>query len=143
MDKEQHLTLPCDVADVPRLAAFIDQICEEAGIGMSTAMEVNLAVEEAVVNVMSYAYPNGIKGAVDIDALVTDDELKFVISDKGTPFDPTQQAEVDTSLSAEERTIGGLGIHLIRQIMDTIHYEHTDDRNVLTLSKKLTKNIAL
>jgi anti-sigma regulatory factor (Ser/Thr protein kinase) len=131
------------VQTVPQLNIFVDEACEAAELDMSTTIKMNLAIEEAVVNVMSYAYPNGIKGAVDIDALVTDDELKFVISDKGTPFDPTQQAEVDTSLSAEERTIGGLGIHLIRQIMDTIHYEHTDDRNVLTLSKKLTKNIAL
>jgi anti-sigma regulatory factor (Ser/Thr protein kinase) len=141
--KQIHITLPNDVQTVPQLNIFVDEACEAAELDMSTTIKMNLAIEEAVVNVMSYAYPNGIKGAVDIDALVTDDELKFVISDKGTPFDPTQQAEVDTSLSAEERTIGGLGIHLIRQIMDTIHYEHTDDRNVLTLSKKLTKNIAL
>lgn len=141
--KQIHITLPNDVQTVPQLNIFVDEACEAAELDMSTTIKMNLAIEEAVVNVMSYAYPNGMKGAVDIDALVTDDELKFVISDKGTPFDPTQQAEVDTSLSAEERTIGGLGIHLIRQIMDTIHYEHTDDRNVLTLSKKLTKNIAL
>lgn len=141
--KQIHITLPNDVQTVPQLNIFVDEACDAAELDMSTTIKMNLAIEEAVVNVMSYAYPNGIKGAVDIDALVTDDELKFVISDKGTPFDPTQQAEVDTSLSAEERTIGGLGIHLIRQIMDTIHYEHTDDRNVLTLSKKLTKNIAL
>lgn len=141
--KQIHITLPNDVQTVPQLNIFVDEACEAAELDMSTTIKMNLAIEEAVVNVMSYAYPNGIKGAVDIDALVTDDELKFVISDKGTPFDPTQQAEVDTSLSAEERTIGGLGIHLIRQIMDTIHYEHTDDRNMLTLSKKLTKNIAL
>ena len=141
--KQIHITLPNDVQTVPQLNIFVDEACEAAELDMSTTIKMNLAIEEAVVNVMSYAYPNGIKGAVNIDALVTDDELKFVISDKGTPFDPTQQAEVDTSLSAEERTIGGLGIHLIRQIMDTIHYEHTDDRNVLTLSKKLTKNIAL
>lgn len=141
--KQIHITLPNDVQTVPQLNIFVDEACEAAELDMSTTIKMNLAIEEAVVNVMSYAYPNGTKGAVDIDALVTDDELKFVISDKGTPFDPTQQAEVDTSLSAEERTIGGLGIHLIRQIMDTIHYEHTDDRNVLTLSKKLTKNIAL
>jgi len=141
--KQIHITLPNDVQTVPQLNIFVDEACEAAELDMSTTIKMNLAIEEAVVNVMSYAYPNGIKGAVDIDAQVTDDELKFVISDKGTPFDPTQQAEVDTSLSAEERTIGGLGIHLIRQIMDTIHYEHTDDRNVLTLSKKLTKNIAL
>ena len=141
--KQIHITLPNDVQTVPQLNIFVDEACEAAELDMSTTIKMNLAIEEAVVNVMSYAYPNGIKGSVDIDGLVTDDELKFVISDKGTPFDPTQQAEVDTSLSAEERTIGGLGIHLIRQIMDTIHYEHTDDRNVLTLSKKLTKNIAL
>lgn len=141
--KQIHITLPNDVQTVPQLNIFVDEACEAAELDMSTTIKMNLAIEEAVVNVMSYAYPNGIKGAVDIDAQVTDDELKFVISDKGTPFDPTQQAEVDTSLSAEERTIGGLGIHLIRQIMDTIHYEHTDDRNVLTLSKRLTKNIAL
>ena len=141
--KQIHITLPNDVQTVPQLNIFVDEACEAAELDMSTTIKMNLAIEEAVVNVMSYAYPNDIKGAVDIDALVTDDELKFVISDKGTPFDPTQQAEVDTSLSAEERTIGGLGIHLIRQIMDTIHYEHTDDRNVLTLSKTLTKNIAL
>ena len=66
--------------------------------------------------------------------------LKFVISDSGTPFDPTAKAEVDTTLSAEERGIGGLGIHLIRQIMDTINYERVDGKNVLTLRKKLTKN---
>ena len=117
--KQIHITLPNDVQTVPQLNIFVDEACEAAELDMSTTIKMNLAIEEAVVNVMSYAYPNGIKGAVDIDALVTDDELKFVISDKGTPFDPTQQAEVDTSLSAEERTIGGLGIHLIPSITST------------------------
>ena len=77
---------------------------------------------------------------VDIEAQINDERLKFVISDSGTPFDPTAKAEVDTTLSAEERGIGGLGIHLIRQIMDTINYERVDGKNVLTLRKKLTKN---
>jgi anti-sigma regulatory factor (Ser/Thr protein kinase) len=76
---------------------------------------------------------------VDIDAQINDVRLKFVISDSGTPFDPTAKAEVDTTLSAEERGIGGLGIHLIRQIMDTINYERVDGKNVLTLRKNLTK----
>jgi sigma-B regulation protein RsbU (phosphoserine phosphatase) len=89
---------------------------------------------------MNYAYPSGTTGNVDIDAQLNDERLKFVISDKGTPFDPTAKAEVDTTLTAEERGIGGLGIHLIRQIMDTINYERVDGKNVLTLRKKLTKN---
>ena len=63
--------------------------------------------------------------------------LQFVISDSGAPFDPTARAEVDTTLSAEERGIGGLGIHIVRQIMDSIDYKRVDGRNVLTLGKKL------
>ena len=120
---------------------FVDEVCENVGFDMSTTFKLNLAIEEAVVNVMSYAYPAGTKGDVDIDAEADDEQLKFVISDSGTPFDPTQKGEVDTTLSAEERGIGGLGIHLIRQIMDTINYERLDGKNVLTLHKKLTKNL--
>ena len=62
-----------------------------------------------------------------------------MISDHGIPFDPTQSPEADISLSAEERAIGGLGIHLVRQIMDEIHYERKDDMNVLTLVKLLNR----
>ena len=138
MRYQNHLTLPNDVQEVPQLNAFVDEVCEAAGLDMSTTMKINLAIEEAVVNVMNYAYPNG-KGDVDIDAQINDEHLKFVIIDSGTPFDPTVKAEVDTTLSAEQRSIGGLGIHLIRQIMDTINYERVDNKNLLTLSKNITK----
>ena len=137
---QRQITLPNDVQEVPQLNVFVDEVCEQAGFDMSTTMKLNLAIEEAVVNVMNYAYPAGEKGDVDIEAMINDEYLVFVISDSGTPFDPTAKAEVDTTLSAEERGIGGLGIHLIRQIMDTINYERVDGKNVLTLRKKLTKN---
>ena len=64
----------------------------------------------------------------------------IVITDTGKPFDPTARPEVDTTLSAEDRSIGGLGIHLIRQIMDRINYERSDEHNILTLIKKISKN---
>ena len=99
-------------------------------------MKLNLAIEEAVVNVMDYAYPPDTTGTVTIDAQANKEWLKFIISDNGTPFDPTQKKEVDTTLSAEERSIGGLGIHLVRQIMDSINYERINNTNVLTLMKK-------
>lgn len=137
---QSHITLPNDVQAVPQLNGFVDEVCEQASFDMSTTMKLNLAIEEAVVNVMNYAYPAGVKGDVDIEAQINDERLKFVISDSGTPFDPTAKAEVDTTQSAEERGIGGLGIHLIRQIMDTINYERVEGKNVLTLRKKLTKN---
>ena len=137
MQFQRHITLPNDVQATTELGMFVDEVCENVGFDMSTTLKLNLAIEEAVVNVMNYAYPAGTKGDVDIDAEANDELLKFVISDSGTPFDPTTKGEVDTTLSAEERGIGGLGIHLIRQIMDTINYERVDGKNVLTLSKKL------
>ena len=137
MKLQRSITLPNDIEEVPQLAAFVDEVCEIVGFDMSTTMSLNLALEEAVVNVMSYAYPSGTTGNVNIEAMANDKRLKFVISDWGTPFDPTAEKEVDTTLSAEERPIGGLGIHLVRQIMDSINYERIDGMNVLTLRKKL------
>ena len=100
-------------------------------------MSLNLALEEAVVNVMNYAYPKGTVGTVTIDAEASDERLKFVITDTGQPFDPTAQADADVTLSIEERPIGGLGIFLVRQIMDTVAYQRLNGVNQLTLLKMM------
>lgn len=133
---QRSITLPNNVQEVPRLAEFIDEVCECLEFDMTLTMQLNLAIEEAVVNVMDYAYPVGTVGDVNIDVLADDEQVKFIISDSGTPFDPTAKDDVDTTLSVEERRIGGLGIHLVRQLMDTIEYARTDGKNILTLCKK-------
>lgn len=136
----QHsITLTNDIQQVPQLADFVDMVCEEVGMDMAVAIQMNLAMEEAVVNVMSYAYPADTVGDVTIEAVTIADQLQFTITDSGIPFDPTAKDEVDTTLSAEERPIGGLGIHLVRQLMDSINYERIDGKNVLTLRKKFDK----
>ncbi len=136
----QHsITLTNDIEQVPQLADFVDMVCEEVGMDMAVAIQMNLAMEEAVVNVMSYAYPADTVGDVTIEAVTIADQLQFTITDCGTPFDPTAKEDVDTTLSAEERPIGGLGIHLVRQLMDSITYERIDGKNVLTLRKKFDK----
>ena len=134
---QRSLTLPNDINTIPQLNEFIDTVCEELEIDMALAMSLNLAMEEAVVNVMDYAYPEGTEGEVDIEAIADETQLHFTISDRGKPFDPTAKEEVDTTLSAEERPIGGLGIHLIRQLMDNISYERKDGKNILRLSKNI------
>ena len=134
---DRHITLHNDVQEVPQLAEFVDEVCETVGFDASMTMQMNLAIEEAVVNVMEYAYPYGMRGEVRISALANDVRLKFVIADDGMPFDPTAQGEVDTTLSADERGIGGLGIHLVRRIMDSINYERINGQNVFTLRKRL------
>jgi sigma-B regulation protein RsbU (phosphoserine phosphatase) len=103
---------------------------------MSLTMSLNLAIEEAVVNVMDYAYSEGQRGDVDIEVTADQQWLTFVISDTGIAFDPTAKEDVDTTLSAEERPIGGLGIFLVRQLMDVIDYKREGNKNVLTLRKK-------
>ena len=134
------LTLRNDIQDVPLLAAFMDEVCEAAGFNASLAMQMNLAMEEAVVNVMNYAYPVGVKGDIVIEAEDKGDSVQFDIIDGGTPFDPTAEADADTTLSAEERPIGGLGIFLVRQLMDIVSYKYKDGKNRLTLVKKKVKS---
>ena len=133
----KRLTLPNDIETIPQLNEFIDGFCEERGIDFDITMRLNLAIEEAVVNVMNYAYPEGTVGYVDIDVEADDNYVTFVISDTGKPFDPTQKDEVNIALSVEERPIGGLGIHLVRRMMDEISYQYADHKNILTLRKKI------
>lgn len=133
----KNLILPNDVQEVPKLAAFVDEVCEAAGMDMSMTMQMNLAMEEAVVNVMEYAYPAGTKGEVRLEAQIHDAYVEFTLSDDGKPFNPTEKGDVDTTLSAEERSIGGLGIMLVKHYMDNVIYKYVDGQNVLTLRKNL------
>ena len=135
---KRSLTLPNDVQTIPQLAEFVEGVGEELGFDMEDTMGLNLALEEAVVNVMTYAYPKGTLGTVQIDAEANDQRLKLVITDQGSPFDPTAKEDADITLSVEDRPIGGLGIFLVRQLMDSINYERVNGSNVLTLRKKLT-----
>lgn len=125
------IVLNNDIQQIPLLAEWINGL----GISEELNMHVNLALEEVVSNIMLYAYPNK-NGKIFIE-FAKKTNLIFTITDNGIPFDPTQQKEVDISLSAAERKIGGLGIHLVRQLMDEMHYRREEDKNILTLIKKL------
>jgi len=124
-----------DIQQIPTLAEWIEGL----EIPTELNMPVNLALEEAVTNVMLYAYPgrNDGKVFVEFQRVNNGKQLIFTISDSGIPFDPTAAPEADTTLSAEERQIGGLGIYLVRQLMDEVRYERIDDKNILTLVKTL------
>ena len=127
-----------DIQQIPTLAEWIDAL----GIPQDLNMPINLALEEAVSNVMLYAYPGRDDGKVIVEFVrsktLDGERLLFTITDTGIPFDPTAQKEADITLSAEERSIGGLGIHLVRQIMDEVVYRREETRNILTLIKKLS-----
>lgn len=135
--QECHLELHNDIKQISLLAEFIEKIAEEKQLDETLAMNLNMALEEAVTNVILYAYPKGTDGLVDIEAILKEHSLEFIITDSGVPFDPTAAPEADITLSADERPIGGLGIFMVRKLMDEVHYQRVDDKNVL----KMIKNI--
>lgn len=137
---QDAITLDNDVKQVPQLNAFVKTVTNRLNLASSLSSQLMLAVEEAVVNVMSYAYPLGTVGKIQIDAEATEHDLKFVITDQGKAFDPTRGSNADTTLDVEERPIGGLGILLVQSLMDTINYERHEGKNVLTLKKTYNNN---
>ena len=133
----ETLVLKNDVREVTRFSSFMKTVFEKLDIEKSLSRQLRLAVEEAVVNVINYAYPPDTEGEVTVTLMSNDQALRFQIIDAGVAFDPTEQEKADTTLSAEERRIGGLGIYLVRELMDTINYERQDGKNILTLIKNI------
>ena len=132
---QQSITLKNDVRQVTQLNDFVKQFTVATGVDKKVMRQLQLAIEEVVVNVMSYAYPLETEGDILVEAAFNGQRIKFTISDEGAAFDPTIAKNADTSLSAEERPIGGLGILLTRKLVDTINYERINGRNILTLKK--------
>lgn len=136
MKKELHLTN--DVSQVVALGEWIERLGEELALNPADVFQLNLALEEAVVNVMNYAYP----GQTDMPIVLSvsadegTDGIVFRLTDNGVPFDPTQAEMPDVTLSAEERNIGGLGIFLVEQLMNRVAYEREGESNVLTMEWK-------
>ena len=123
---------------LPEVMEFVQKSMEDVNCPPKAAMQIDLAVEEIFVNIADYAYqPETGKAVVRVE--VDDDPITVIITfmDNGMPYDPTAKADPDTSLPAEEREIGGLGIFMTKRSMDEISYEYKDGKNILTLKKHL------
>lgn len=135
---EKSIILANEISEIGRLADFIEDMGNEFSLAPDVRFNLNLVLEEAVANIINYAYPKDEHESIYLSARMHEDSIVLVLTDTGKEFDPTMAPEVDVTLSAEERQIGGLGIFLIRQIMNEVRYERIDGKNVLTLEKKLT-----
>ena len=131
------LVMHNNVKQIERLGEWVNHIASENGIAPDVAMSINLALEEAATNVIMYAYPDGTYGSVEIEAIRSGKQLTFILADSGKPFDPTAKPEVDITAGLEERGIGGLGIHLVRTIMDEVRYDRKEGKNILTMIKHI------
>ena len=107
-----------------------------AGLDLRTLKKTEVAIEEAVVNIVNYSQATWMELKVKGERLKVKG-LEITLSDNGIAFDPTKQAEVDTEQVTAERQIGGLGIALLRKITDEVRYERTNDINALTITKNI------
>jgi len=124
-------------ARMDSLHVFIEQAAacaEKQGFSPDRINDVELALEELLVNIISYAYPEG-EGPIEMTCR-TDarGRLVFEIADSGVPFNMLAYGDPDTTADIEERRIGGLGIFFVKQLMDEVHYRREDDRNILTIA---------
>ena len=123
--------------ELERVSAFVEGIVEELKLSQDMLCELQLVMEEMVVNVISYAYPEGTVADITLIAESDGTELTFVISDKGKEFDPTQQEDADMSINPAEREIGGMGIFIVKNIMNEVTYQRLEGHNLLTMKKTL------
>lgn len=135
----KEISLTNNVSQVPILAAWVDALGEELSLPPAAIFQLNLAIEEAVVNVMNYAYPgeDGKPVFLMAESSLAEDNRErvvFTLTDEGVPFDPTKETMPDITLSAEERQIGGLGIFLVEQLMEKVEYRRSEERNILTMT---------
>ena len=128
------------IEEVEKLPGILEELHEAVAIPPAMEASLNLAIEEALVNVIQYAYPQGTEGRIllDIDWEEERQTLRFTLTDQGTHFDPTMAPDAISELSLQERPIGGLRIFLIRQIMDRIEYNYQNQSNIMVMEKKIS-----
>lgn len=131
------LKMTNSIDEVPRLGEWVAEIGYSLELPDDKVFKLNLALEEAVVNVINYAYPEQEGMPVELRMDADGHNLRFVLDDEGVAFDPTQKEDPDITLSAEDRPIGGLGIMLVREIMKEVRYERKDGHNLLTMTMEL------
>ena len=134
----KELTLAATVENIETVTEFVNEQLEALDCPMKAQMQIAIAIDELFGNIAHYAY-NPETGDATVRVEVVQEPLSVVITfiDKGVPYDPLSNADPDTSLSAEERGIGGLGIYIVKKSMDEITYSYQDGKNILTIRKNL------
>ena len=131
---DNKLVMGNRIQELDKLEPFLSHFFEQESIDLSRLPQLNLALEEAVTNVIMYAYPEGETGTAELTVNVNNKQICSTLTDSGTPFNPLEQQEDNLDVSLEERKIGGLGIHLIKEIMSKVEYEYANGRNVLRMT---------
>jgi sigma-B regulation protein RsbU (phosphoserine phosphatase) len=134
--RTESRVFPAVTDKLDSVLGFIEDILDDNSCPLKITMAICVAMEEVFVNVANYAYGDK-TGDVEVEVSFNSDnrEVTFKISDSGIPFNPLDKPDPDVTLSAEERSIGGLGIFITKKTMDSVSYSYEDGKNILTMSK--------
>ena len=127
---------------VREVSAAFAELAEEHALPADVRRSINVALDELVANAHSHGQTGSEPHSVTVEVKVDRERVTVIFTDDGAPFDPFERDAPDTSLSVEEREIGGLGIHLVSQLMDQVSYERREGQNVVVLVKKLVNGSA-
>jgi anti-sigma regulatory factor (Ser/Thr protein kinase) len=137
MDASQTRMFPGRFDSLAAISDFVTRAAEAAGLDARATYAVQMAVDEACSNVIEHAYGGEGRGNVECTCRASDDGLTVILRDHGRPFDPASVPEPDLHTSLKDRTVGGLGLYLMRRLMDEIHFELTPNLgNVLVMVKR-------
>lgn len=134
---KKEIKIKNQVGELEKVNAFIEEIGDELQLDMELLMNLNLVMEEMVSNVIFYAYPEGKTADIELSAELVGRQLTFVLSDKGREFDPTMKEDIDTETDPADRDLGGLGIYIVKNIMNEVTYQRLEGKNLLTMKKVL------
>ena len=134
----KELTIEAKITNIEAVTDFVNEQLETLDCPMKAQLQIDIAIDELFGNIAHYAYNPEI-GKATVRVEVIEDPLAVVITfiDNGVPYDPLAKEDPDTTLSAEEREIGGLGIYMVKKSMDEITYEYKDGQNILAIKKNL------
>jgi len=135
--KFHEIHLPNSISAISELNDCIENLAELWNIGQKPLFDLTLAVEELVSNTINYGYRDGNEHIIDITVELHDDVVTITIADDGIQFNPFDAETPNVDDPPEKRKIGGLGIHLVRNLMDSVSYEHRDGKNVITIKKSI------
>ena len=138
-----HLRLPAEQVSLLVVAEAVEALAESNDWPTEARFHVDLVLEELVQNIVSYGFPDGRPGEFELDIDREGEDLVIVLSDNGMAFDPFSLATPDTNLPLEERSIGGLGVHFTRTLMNGYAYRRDGDRNRVELRKSLDSPISV
>lgn len=140
--RAERIACVARLANLPALQAMVSALCARAHLDDATCHDLRLVAEEACVNVMHHAYPKGMEGLMALEIQLVHDSgprrVVLKLEDQGPAFNPLSLAPANAAAPAATRAVGGLGVHLIRQLSDRQHYErHPTRGNVFTIEKFL------